>query len=128
MDKYILVNGEPVPEPDVLKWAMWMEDAAQNQSRIVARTKVDDIALTADICVSTVFLGIDHNFFGDGPPILYETMIFGGDHHEDMWRYSTRADALHGHLVAVAHAKNQEYGPREWSPRWKKVACAGKKA
>lgn len=27
--------------------------------------------------VSTVFLAIDHAF-GDGPPVLYETMIFGG--------------------------------------------------
>jgi hypothetical protein len=125
MNKYILVNGEPVPEPDVLKWAKWFED---DESRVVARTKIDDIARIEEICVSTVFLGIDHNFFEYGPPILYETTIFGGDHNEDMWRYSTRADALHGHEVAVAHAKNQEYGPREWSPRWKKVACAGKKA
>jgi hypothetical protein len=29
--------------------------------------------------VSTVFLGVDHNFFGVGGPILFETMIFGGD-------------------------------------------------
>lgn len=26
--------------------------------------------------VSTVFLGVDHNFYGEGPPILFETMVF----------------------------------------------------
>jgi hypothetical protein len=26
--------------------------------------------------VSTVFLGLDHRFFGDGPPLVFETMAF----------------------------------------------------
>lgn len=26
--------------------------------------------------ISTVFLGIDHNFLGKGGPILFETMVF----------------------------------------------------
>lgn len=26
--------------------------------------------------VSTVFLGLDHRFFGDGPPLVFETMVF----------------------------------------------------
>jgi hypothetical protein len=28
--------------------------------------------------ISTVFLGLNHNFFGGGPPLLFETIIFGG--------------------------------------------------
>lgn len=26
--------------------------------------------------VSTVFLGLDHQWFSDGPPLLFETMVF----------------------------------------------------
>ena len=29
----------------------------------------------------------------DGPPLLYETMIFGGPLEEEQERYSTRAEA-----------------------------------
>jgi hypothetical protein len=32
--------------------------------------------VTADVLISTVFLGIDHNWPGVGPPLLYETMVF----------------------------------------------------
>lgn len=50
--------------------------------------------------VSTVFLGINHNF-GDGPPILFETMIFGGKHDQYQDRYATYAEAVAGHAAAV---------------------------
>lgn len=34
-------------------------------------------------------------------PLLFETLIFGGEHDGDMWRYSTwdEAKAGHGHVV-----------------------------
>ena len=51
--------------------------------------------------VSTVFLGVDHQFYG-GPPLLFETMIFS--HHdprheadESTWRYTTWEEAEAGH-------------------------------
>ena len=47
--------------------------------------------------VSTVFLALDHNMFGGGTPILFETMIFDGPHDGDMWRYSTWDEAKAGH-------------------------------
>ena len=31
-----------------------------------------------NVRVSTIFLGLDHNVFGDRPPELFETMVFGG--------------------------------------------------
>lgn len=51
--------------------------------------------------VSTVFLGLDHNFFG-GEPILWETMIFWPEHDLHNWqrRYSSHAAAEQGHKVA----------------------------
>lgn len=46
--------------------------------------------------VSTVFLG--HNYaYGDGPPILFETMVFGGEMDQEQERYSTWAEAEAGH-------------------------------
>lgn len=53
--------------------------------------------------VSTVWLGLDHNFSGVGPPIIFETMVFGGgEEWEDaQWRYSTEAEALAGHQAAI---------------------------
>lgn len=63
--------------------------------------------------VSTVFLGMDHGFDPEGPPVVYETMIF--PHREDgklierdRWRYATRDEALAGHAHACKVA--QGYG------------------
>lgn len=52
--------------------------------------------------VSTVWLGLDHNY-GDGPPILFETMVFGEADwaDQDCKRYSTEAEALAGHAEMV---------------------------
>lgn len=46
--------------------------------------------------VSTVWLGLNHNW-GDGPPLIFETMVFGGDHDEEQWRWSTEEQARAGH-------------------------------
>lgn len=53
--------------------------------------------LPNDIEISTVWLGLDHQY-GDGPPIIFETMAFGlGREEEDIDRYSTEAEAIAGH-------------------------------
>ena len=57
----------------------------------VERTEVGD-----DVVVSTVWLGVDHRW-GDGPPLIFETMVFGGEHDEVQERYSTEEDARAGH-------------------------------
>lgn len=93
MENYILDGKTPVECDDILKWGEWFETA----DRHVAKTEKDEIK------VSTVFLGIDHSF-GDGPPLLFETMIFGGEHDKDMWRYSTWNEAEEGHKKACAIA------------------------
>jgi hypothetical protein len=41
---------------------------------------------------------------GKGPPILFETMIFGGPLHEYCWRYASWDDAQAGHKAAVRKA------------------------
>lgn len=97
-DKYILEGRTPVRCDDLYKWARWFENGA---ARRVAFDHVGD-----GLTVSTVFLGLDHNW-GEGPPQLFETMIFGGPHDEYQERYSTWDEAVHGHARAVAMAQTQ---------------------
>lgn len=89
-DKYILEGKEPV-SADLMQWATWMENA----DRKVAADTIGDVR------ISTVFLGLDHSF-GEGPPLLFETLIFEGKHDGDMWRCSTWAEAEKQHADAVA--------------------------
>jgi hypothetical protein len=66
MRYYILGNQVVVPASGAMEFGKWVETA----DRIVSKTQV------ADIEVSTMFLGIDHQFY-NGPPLLFETMVFG---------------------------------------------------
>lgn len=92
---YVLNNErEPVEEPDVLKWGAWLEEAGDN--RVVGRTTV-----APGVDVSTVFLGLDHNFAPEGPPLLFETMVFGGSADQSCWRYATWEEAEAGHAAVV---------------------------
>lgn len=98
-------NGEP-RVATMEEWGEWFNTA---EDRHVAETFTE---LTR---VSTVFLGIDHRFTGEGPPILWETMVFDRHPHLhemfgelrevfedlDMWRWSSLADAKKGHAEIV---------------------------
>lgn len=95
-DKYILNESQiPVPCDDLMKWGKWFEVS----DRHVAQDKVGNIR------ISTVFLGLDHSF-GHGPPLLYETMIFGGPDDGYQTRASTRGEAIEQHSEAVAMVRN----------------------
>lgn len=89
-DKYILKGKKAIPECDLLKWAKWFETAKKH----VANDFIGKVR------VSTVFLGLNHNF-GVGEPILFETMIFGGKHDEYQERYCTWEEAEEGHKKAL---------------------------
>lgn len=58
--------------------------------------------------ISTVFLALDHSFGEDGPPILFETMVFGGELDQEQERYSTWAEAEQGHERWVQKVKVAE--------------------
>lgn len=53
--------------------------------------------------VSTVWLGLDHNFSGEGPPLIFETMVFPSDGwgELDCNRYATLGEAKMGHYQMV---------------------------
>jgi hypothetical protein len=85
----------PEPCPEVLDWAAWYETADRTVSR----------AERAGTLVSTVFLGVDHRFRGEGPPLVFETMVFGaGDEDFDglTRRYATWEEAEAGHREICA--------------------------
>ena len=98
---YILDDdGNPVLA-DTLTWARWFETHERH---------VADTDLGAYGRVSTVFLGLDHNFLGivnpiTYRPILWETMVFGGPLDGETRRYASRAEAQDGHDEMVAEAK-----------------------
>ena len=87
-DKFILnAKGEPIPEPDLVTWGRWM----QTQAGIVKQEVIGGSR------VSTVFLGLNHNY-GEGPPIFWETMVFGGLLNGEQERCSgsrEQAEAMH---------------------------------
>jgi hypothetical protein len=58
--------------------------------------------------VSTVWLGIDHRYCKEGPPTIFETMVFDGDGFTDRYcdRYTTENDARAGHARAVAGVRD----------------------
>lgn len=95
---YICPDEDPCRCADLLAWGVWMENAA---NRVVARDVVDGVT------VSTVFLGLDHNW-GGGPPILWETMIFGGVHEGYCERYSSQETARAGHAKALTLVREGE--------------------
>ena len=94
---YILDNnGNPVKVSDPLEWAMWFQTA----DRTIAFDELPD-----GVRVSTVFLGLDHQL-GNGPPLLFETMVFGGELDEEQERYSTRDGAITGHAAMLARVRD----------------------
>lgn len=88
-------KGEPVLEQNLAKFAGWF---AKNE-RAVAKERI------GDVLISTVFLGIDHAF-GKGPPVLWETMVFGGKLDMKQYRCSgSKKEAEAMHLRTVEKVK-----------------------
>ena len=93
--KYIL-EGKKLKPVDLMTWAKWFGTA----DRHIARDEISGVT------ISTVFLGIDHNW-GDGPPLLFETMIFGGEHDGYQHRYETWDQASNGHQKVLKLVKDE---------------------
>lgn len=92
MTGYYILDGKELFEvSNITSWALQFEQA----DRVVEQTTLGE-----GVRVSTVFLGLDHRF-GEGPPLLFETMVFGGERDGDQWRYSTWDEAAAGHEAVV---------------------------
>ena len=109
MSQFYIMEGNKVKQvDDYHTWALWMG----KNDRSIKRTELfPDIGKIKDwksfgasmkeasnkaCCVSTVFLGLDHNHYG-GRPILFESMVFGGKHDLNQYRYHTIEEAIEGH-------------------------------
>lgn len=116
-NKYILdENGNPIEEIDLLKWGRWFETADRHIDKTMIGIemwkfwlgKLLKIKRWEPCWVSTVFLGLNHNFYCTGPPLLFETMIFGGEHDQYQERYTTKKEAIEGHKRALKIIKGNK--------------------
>jgi len=98
-DYYMLKDKVPV-HVEFMEWARYFEKAERSVKQDV---------ISKDVRVSTVFLGLDHRW-GPGDPLLFETMVFGGEHNHWMNRYCTWDEAVEGHDRAVAMVKGEDGG------------------
>jgi len=89
---YVLNGRQPIRYENALEWAEIFE---KSKDRVVARS------MGLGMRISTVFLGLDHNYGISGDPLLFETMVFGGPHDQDQERYSTWEEAETGHVKMV---------------------------
>lgn len=120
-------DGQPI---DMMEWV-------RNDRR--GRFRVQDYTANGYV-VSTVYLGLDHRFGENGPPLIYETMVFRRwpkrwtpkDHIKQSAlfsgelrrinyselatrRYATKAEALAGHHDLLAEV-------RTWVPASKRTS------
>lgn len=97
-DKYILQGRKPVLANSFAEWGRFFGKPA---NRRVEETQIGNVR------ISTVFLGIDHNFSGAGPPVLFETMVFGGPLGGEQRRYCTWTEAKRGHKRMIGRVHNR---------------------
>lgn len=101
MSRYYVLDGERVPRPvSSREWGEWLE----KNDGAVALDKVGSLR------VSTVFLGLDHDYTGQGPPLLFETMVFddGGAVDKYTRRWCTYREAEVGHAAVLAEVRAGE--------------------
>jgi len=92
--RYYKLDGK-IPVPcGLMEWSAMIESGRQ-------RLWQDEVG---DQLVSTIFLGLDHNFSRTGPPVLFETMIFTDGEGEYQERTFTWELAREQHLAALARA------------------------
>lgn len=95
---FYILRGHEVVEADMLESAMFFENIG---ARTVRKTQVVATKSVEECEVSTVFLGIDHGYTENGPPIVFETLVFGGPMADSMRRYATWDEAVAGHEETV---------------------------
>lgn len=97
---YLLDGQTPVVCDDIQEWG-------QKFGGVDRRVALDEID---DIRISTVFLGLDHNYSSYGPPLLFETMVFISDDSERCERYATWDAAAAGHKQIVDIIRHHDDG------------------
>lgn len=103
--KYVLNADKTVSlMEDLVEWSNRFEET----DRRIERTVMPDGRI-----VSTVFLGIDHNYSNSGAPLVFETMVFPSDKdYSEEWceRCSTYQQALQQHQRGIEEAERLSEG------------------
>jgi hypothetical protein len=94
------LDGAPITDP------VRVGEVLRDPRRVLGSTEVR-MPGGEVVTVSTVHLVLDHNWHGDGPPVLWETMTYtegdAGRHWGALqWRYTSAGDALDAHAALVA--------------------------
>jgi hypothetical protein len=87
-------NGDPITPQ---QWGVYFQDA---DYKIL---KQDTLVLGGPVEISTVWLGIDHNFSELGPPLIFETAVFGEE--STLYRWATEEEALAEHEKLVEQVR-----------------------
>lgn len=100
-DRHYDRSGNKITIRDWFRLRHW--DRLENEMRYTI-VKQETIG---DYWISTVWIGLDHNFMGTEPHI-FETMVFRestGESDLDCRRYSTEWEALQGHEEMAAEVR-----------------------
>ena len=94
MQKYYDKENKPI---NLIEWMKLFDDIEYKRIDLTKFNRVE---------ISTVWLGLNHNF-GTGQPLIFETMVFKENDYKDidMERYSTLVEAKKGHKKMVKKYK-----------------------
>lgn len=95
-DHYFLNDDHTYKPCDLMTWANQFETLDRHVGENVVNNNR----------ISTVWLGLCHRY-GDGPPIVFETMVFHPEGHDTYCeRYTTWQQAEEGHKRAIQWVKD----------------------
>jgi len=87
-----------IPTESIKEWGEWFETA----DRIVGRDRLFGTT------VSTVFVGLDQAYpRNEESPTCFETMVWGPDGSENVYRCKTWTEAIEQHKKAVKEAETK---------------------
>lgn len=100
---YILDKDGKPKKSDIKEWSKWWANSEANSEdrHIVMLDKLPSGE------ISTIFLSVDSSTSRTGPPILWETMVFGGKLDGEQRRYTSEAAAILGHKELVNRVRNE---------------------
>lgn len=108
-------QGKPYKGEDAcISWAKDFELLNKTKGRIIKQQ-----TLWNGLWVSTVWLGLNHNW-SPGEPAIFETMVFLPHSLHEIYcqRYATEKEAQAGHLEAVK--RHQQIASMSWTFSWLK--------
>jgi hypothetical protein len=100
MESPMFYDKDGTPIEKVEYWAKKYQEPGYKR---VAETTLSD-----GTWISTVWLELNYRLWGDGPPLIFETMVFPAQDdlaELDMDRYSTLTEAEAGHIAMVEYWK-----------------------